>query len=79
MASDWISVRELRGDEPQRADRSHSFISPKKMPAVRYCRYCGHVALKNWISTLVTRLGCGYEADPRYQTWLRTKRSPDSI
>jgi len=42
----------------------------KHLAWLSYCRRCGHVPLRNEISQLVTRLGCGYERDQRYQAWL---------
>lgn len=77
MAGDWvtISAAQLSRVEPMRNNRGHSFVSPKFMPWLQYCRFCGHVALKNDISVLITRIGCDYEGDPRYVGWLlRTKR-----
>jgi hypothetical protein len=72
--SDWVSVsvEQLKADEPARKDRGHSFTCPKRIPWLRYCKHCGHVGLKNAISVLVTRIGCGYERDPRYVTWTKT-------
>jgi hypothetical protein len=72
---DWISVNlaSLSHEEPQRQDRAHSFRHAKGT-SIQFCRYCGHVPLKNAISVLVTRVGCGYESDLRFQNWVRTGR-----
>jgi hypothetical protein len=61
-----VSLTELSKEEPERKDRGHSFIRPKRIPWLSYCRYCGHVPLKNEISVLVTRIGCAFERDQRY-------------
>ena len=72
--ADWIQVdlNDLSDKEPPRKDQNHSFTSPKGLAWLHYCRHCGHVGLKNVISVLVTKIGCGYERDPRYQTWAKS-------
>lgn len=80
MAADWKTIGwdDVSQEEPQRPNRSHAFVAVSpKVPYPNFCRYCGHIPLKNWISKLVTKIGCGFEADPRYKEWLRTKRALD--
>jgi hypothetical protein len=72
--SDWINVSldQLSKDDPVRKARGHSFVTPKRIPWLRYCQYCGHVGMKNPISVLVTKIGCAFERDPRYISWTTT-------
>ncbi len=67
----WITIKlsELSDAEPVRRDGKHSFISPKRITWLRYCKYCGHVACNNHISSLVTKIGCSYENDVRFRAW----------
>lgn len=75
--NDWVTVKasELSSEEPKRSTRGHGFVRPKKMQWLCYCRYCGHLALKNDVSKLVTKVGCDFERDPRFLSWKRRQRS----
>lgn len=79
MSGDWITVSlsELSTAEPKRDSRGHSFTGIRgKHGFPQFCGHCGHVALKNGISQLVTRIGCDYQRDPRYRAWLAGGRKP---
>lgn len=72
--SDWVSVSfsaQLSIVDPHKGKVGHTFASPKRMAWLTYCARCGHVAHRNYISTLVTKIGCNYEHDQRYQAWVR--------
>lgn len=45
-------------------------MAPRRIPWLRYCVNCGHLPLNNWISQLVTRLGCGYADTPQFKAWV---------
>ena len=49
---------------------------PHKFSLGKYssCDYCGHCLLKNRISQLVNRLGCGYANHPQYKQWVANGR-----
>lgn len=66
--SDWVSasVSDLTDESASQPNRSHSFITIKKLAYPAYCERCGHCNLKNDISQLVTRIGCNYKRDSRY-------------
>jgi hypothetical protein len=76
--SNWVTLKpeDLLPDEPPRKG-PHSWTTIPGMAWPTYCRHCGHVPLRNWISRLVTRLGCGYEQDAQYRLWQRTHRAPE--
>lgn len=38
---------------------------------LQYCIRCGHCPLRNAISELVHRIGCGFKSDQRYIAWVR--------
>ena len=57
----------------------HSWYSPKRMAWLTYCYKCGHVALKNDISQLISRIGCDYEEHPAYLHWKRSIKSRKPI
>jgi hypothetical protein len=74
--SDWVTVlaSELSHEEPRRANRGHSFRGVRgKIGFPQFCCHCGHCALKNEISILVTRIGCDYERDQRFRDWCRRR------
>jgi hypothetical protein len=76
--ADWktLSLDEKLSDEdPHKGKTGHVFYTPKKMVWLTYCSRCGHIALKNKISTMVTKLGCGFASDGRYQQWLKNPAS----
>lgn len=67
-----VSLAELTTAEPPRIDRGHSFGGIRgKHGFPQFCQFCGHVPLKNDISALCTKLGCGYPKDARYLAWRR--------
>lgn len=74
--SEWKTVsfnEEL--DHEEMPDRGHSFIKiSKHVQWPPFCRTCGHIPLKNAISTLVTKLGCRYKTKTQYVQWLSTLR-----
>lgn len=76
MASGWVSAKfEDLKDEAPVTNRAHSFRGIHGTHGFpQFCRFCGHVPLKNAISELVTRLGCGYESNSQFREWLRTRR-----
>ncbi len=41
------------------------------------CDYCGHIFLRNNISMLVDRLGCGYREHPKFKAWLKSINKND--
>ena len=69
--SDWQTIRfdAVSKEEPKRVDRGHAFTTPKRVPWLKFCRSCGHIPLRNAISEIVSKAGCGYETDVRYLAW----------
>lgn len=49
----------------------HSFITPKHIPWLTYCRRCGLGLLKNDVSQKCKALGCEYKKSPWYARWKR--------
>lgn len=78
--ANWISLslNDLLDDtEPPRPNHGHSYmVISKYVSWPHFCKYCGHVPLKNGISQLVSKIGCGYERDPRYVAWVKGGRKP---
>lgn len=75
--SDWVTVKpgEKLEDGPELTG-GHTLRAPKKIPWLSYCQRCGHVAGKNYIGRLVSKIGCGYKRDQRYLAW---RKNPGSF
>lgn len=78
MSTNWVQINfneKLSEEETDRKDRNHSFRGVHgNYGFPQFCRHCGHVNLSNYISNLVSRIGCDYEKDSRYRQWLNTIR-----
>ncbi len=56
----------------------HSFQSPSGLK-IRYCVGCGLIPLKNWITQMCVRLGCGYKESAQFVAWEKGgKRIPEN-
>jgi uncharacterized protein (DUF2225 family) len=49
----------------------HCFHAMSRLWTVHYCCECGHAAMKNELSQIVTKIGCGYKTDQRYKYALK--------
>ncbi len=60
----------MQTNNPQLNDQELS--GPHKFSLGRFssCMFCGHVPLKNNISQIVTRAGCGYARNSQYKSWV---------
>lgn len=54
--------------------QGHRWNHVRGYPGIRWCVSCGHVPLRNAISTLVTTIGCNWEDHPTIQAWRRAGR-----
>jgi len=74
----WVTIDPSKPSPDAKLTGPHHFKPMKRLSSFRYCIRCGHADLRNKISEMVTRIGCGYEDDPRYKTWVAggCKRTP---